>query len=187
MSTRDWVHFLWLSAGSSAPPPTPPLSFLIYKTGTLILPTQVTVKTRLSEFWKSPANGQTLAIRGHWRQDRERPHLQALEVESRQEDQEMGQKAYNTYASQVTTQAGQGHRTGCHPEGTWDDKWRWPVSALADHSMETKLKDIWSVGRRQMKLTGPFLLWPPHSLAVQRLHELKQATGRGWLLTVLVT
>ena len=30
----------------------------------------------------------------------------------------MGQKAYNTYASQVTTQAGQGHRTGCHPEGT---------------------------------------------------------------------
>ena len=61
------------------------------------------------------------------------------------------------------------------------------MSALADRSMETKLKDIWSVGRRQMKLTGPFLLGPPHLLAVQRLQELKQVTGREWLLTVLVT
>ena len=59
------------------------------------------------------------------------------------------------------------------------------MSALADRSMGTKLKDIWSVGRRQKKRTRPFLLWPPHSLAAQRLQE--QATGRGWLLTVLVT
>lgn len=59
------------------------------------------------------------------------------------------------------------------------------MSALADCSMETKLKDIWSMGRRQKKLTGPFLLWPPHSLAAQRLQE--QASGRGWLLMVLVT